>query len=205
MINMPEDKINELIQTGVVGHVLIKDLNTGEILLDKFNAINYENFSLTLTRGLADRSDGHIQEMHFGNGAAVVSGTGALTYFPPNVVGRDANLYNPTYYKVVDPTSSLNTNNTENNVEVSNLPEGLTYSDVVITCTLDYNEPAGQAAYDDATDFSNDYTFNEIGLKAFSALGAGEGLLLSHVIFSPILKSLNRQIQIIYTIRISMT
>jgi len=201
---MPDDKIQELLKTGMIGHVLIKDKLTGEVLVDKFNSINYGNMALTLTRGLADRPDGHIQEMHFGNGAATVNGVGAIQYLPPNVVGRDAALYNDTYYKVVDPTSSLNTDNTQNRIDVLNLSEGLNYSDVLITCTLGYNEPAGQPAYDDATDLSNDYVFNELGLFAYSALGAGEGLMISHVVFSPIAKSQNRIIQILYSLRISM-
>lgn len=201
---LTEDKAKELAEVGMIGHVLIRDKQTGEVLMDKFNAIHYENMSLTIARALANRADGHIHEMHFGNGASTVSGTGAITYFPPNVVGRDADLYNRTYYKVVDDESSLNTNSEKNRVDVVNLPEGLRYSDIVITCTLDYNEPAGQPAYDDATDFENDFVFDEIGLKAFSPLGAGRGLLLSHVVFHPIQKSLNRIIEIVYTVRVQM-
>lgn len=188
----------------IKGHLIIRDKITGEVLLDKDNAIHYENASLTIARALANRPDGHIHEMHFGNGASTVSGTGAITYFPPNVVGRDADLYNRTYYKVIDDESSLNANREKNRVDVMNLPEGLRYSDIVMTCTLDYNEPAGQPAYDDATDFENDFVFDEIGLKAYSPLGPGRGLLLTHVVFHPIQKSLNRIIEIIYTIRIQM-
>lgn len=196
--------MDELINTGMVGHVLIKNKETGEILLDKKNAIHYENMAMTIARALANRSDGHIHEMHFGNGASTTSGTGAITYFPPNIVGRDAELYNQTYYKVVDNLSSLNANPEMNRVDVLSTAEGLRYSDIVITCTLDYNEPSGQYAYDDATDFENDYVFDEIGLKSYSSIGPGRGLLLSHVIFHPILKSLNRIIEIVYTIRIMM-
>jgi hypothetical protein len=43
--------------------------------------------------------------------------------------------------------------------------------------------------------------FDELGLKAWE--GTGEDLMLiTHVIFHPVQKSLNRQIQIDYTVRI---
>lgn len=203
-MKMTPDKVNELIQHGIIGHVHISDRDTGEVIVDAFNAINYENACLTMARALANSSEGHLHEMHFGNGASSVSGTGAITYFPPNVLGRDADLYNSTYYKVVDDLSSLNVNPDENSVDVINLPAGLRYADIRVTCTLNENEPAGQYAFDDATDLESDFVFDEIGLKAFSPRGPGKGLLFSHVIFSPVQKSLNRAWVIRYTIRIAM-
>ena len=44
--------------------------------------------------------------------------------------------------------------------------------------------------------------FDELGLKAYSPDGAGLGDLLTHVIFHPVQKSLNRMIQVDYTVRI---
>ena len=76
----------------ITGHVLIKDAVTGEVLVDKFNAINYENFSISLARTIANRPDSWIQEMCFGNGGATVSEIGTITYLPPNVVGQTAEL-----------------------------------------------------------------------------------------------------------------
>ena len=55
----------------VDGHVLIKDIDTDEVLLDKHNAINYENISQAIVRLLANQqtSSNHdfINKMHFGN------------------------------------------------------------------------------------------------------------------------------------------
>ena len=86
-----------------VGHVVIRDKDTGEVLVDKDNAIHFENMSEAIAASLAHRSTGsYIHEMVFGNGASTVSGTGAVTYFPPNVTGQTAHLYNQTYRKVVD-------------------------------------------------------------------------------------------------------
>ena len=44
--------------------------------------------------------------------------------------------------------------------------------------------------------------FDELGIRAYSPNGAGTGPLLTHVIFHPVQKSLNRIIQVDYTIRI---
>ena len=183
----------------ISGHVLIRDAVTNEILVDKMNAINYENFSISLAHTVANRPDNWIQDMVFGNGAATVSGTGTITYLPPNVVGTSAQLYNQTYKKCVNDLSPLNTDPSRNYMTTAHT-SGTTYSDVIVTCNLGVGEPAGQEAFDTATNLSGPYVFNEIGLKAFSP--TGEGRLLTHVIFSPVQKSLNRQLEIVYTIRI---
>lgn len=185
----------------ITGHVLIKDLITGEILVNKNNAINYENFSISLARTIADRPDSWIQDMVFGNGAATVSGTGTITYLPPNVVGLSAQLYNETYSKCVNDMSPLNLNPTQNFITTAHT-SGTTYTDVIVTCNLGVGEPAGQDAFDTATTLTGPYVFNELGLKAYDANGPAQGRLLTHVVFSPVQKSLNRQLSIVYTIRI---
>lgn len=185
----------------ITGHVLIKDLITGEILVNKNNAINYENFSISLARTIANRPDSWIQDMVFGNGAATVSGTGTITYLPPNVVGLSAQLYNETYSKCVNDMSPLNLDPTQNFITTAHT-SGTTYTDVIVTCNLGVGEPAGQDAFDTATTLTGPYVFNELGLKAYDANGTAQGRLLTHVVFSPVQKSLNRQLSIVYTIRI---
>ena len=186
----------------IKGHIVIKDLITGEILVDKDNAINYENFSISLARTIANRPDSWIQEMCFGNGGATVSGIGTITYLPPNVTGQTAELYNQTYYKVVDNNSSSNKDTTRNKMEVRHTT-GNKYTDIIVTCTLDYGEPAGQSAFDNTTDFNDTYVFDELGLKSWEGTENGStNKLLTHVIFHPVQKSLNRLIQIDYTLRI---
>lgn len=183
------------------GHVLIRDADTLEVLVDKMNSINFENFSISLAQTLANRPDSWIQEMAFGNGGATVSGTGVVTYLPPNVLGQSANLYNETYVKVVNDQNPLNTNPKKNFITVAH-SSGTTYSDVIVTCNLELNEPAGQEAFDTATNMQSSYVFNEIGLRAYSEAGPARGRLLSHIVFNPVQKSLNRQIEVVYTIRI---
>jgi hypothetical protein len=187
----------------IEGHILIKDGETGEILRDKHNAIHYENFSNAIALSMADFSSGVIEEMHFGNGGSVVSATGTISYFPPNVTGINATLYNDTYFKVVNNRSSRYTDNPATTNITTNHVTGNTYTDIIVLCTLNYGEPAGQEAFDTATTVNSTYTFDEIGLETYDAT-TGIKRLLTHVIFNPVQKALNRVIEIIYTIRISM-
>jgi hypothetical protein len=65
---------------------------------------------------------------------------------------------------------------------------------------LDYGEPVGQQAFDNSVDMSGNYVFDELGLKSYNP--NGEGKLLTHVVFHPVQKSLNRLLQVDYTIRV---
>ena len=184
----------------VEGHIKIFDPESGEVYVNKRNAIHYENMSEALALSLSDKTTGFIHEMHFGNGGTSVDATGIITYLPPNNTGVSSDLYNATYYKVVDDNSALNSDPTRNKIEVRHTP-GLIYSDIVVTCLLDYGEPAGQQAFDNSTNLDEDFVFDELGLKSWTGT-EGEGKLLTHVIFHPIQKSLNRLIQVDYTVRI---
>lgn len=187
----------------IIGHVLISDYDSKETLLSKHNSINFEAVSYALALSLANRPNGNIMQMVFGNGASTVSAVGTITYMPPNVTGLDATLYNQTYAVFVDDLSALDTDPTDDFIRV-NHTLGNTYSDVVVTAMLDYNEPSGQSAFDDASSMTGEYIFDEIGLMTYDPITTS-GYLLSHVIFHPVQKSLNRRIEIIYTLRIIMT
>ena len=192
--------MKDMAKTLVQGHVRISDPSTGEIFIDKPNAIHYENISIALAQSLADTNQGYIYEMAFGNGGSAVDPTGVITYLPPNVIGQNADLYNETYAKVVDQNSPANTDPIRNKLTVLHT-SGQVYTDVLVTCLLDYGEPAGQQAFDNSTNFNGEFVFDELGLKAWQ--GTSQNLLLiTHVIFHPVQKSLNRQIQIDYTVRI---
>jgi hypothetical protein len=195
----PDDMGSVLLQ----GHIKIFDPETQEVFVDKSNAIHYENFSQALALSVGNKATGFIHEMHFGNGGTSVDATGIITYLPPNTTGANSQLYNPTYYKVVDDNSNLNTDPVRNNITIRHIA-GKLYTDILITCLLDYGEPSGQAAFDNATDLNSDYVFDELGLKSWEGteVGVGNGKLLTHVVFHPVQKSLNRLIQIEYTIRV---
>ena len=188
------------IPVAVQGHIKIFDPNNGEVFQDKKNAIHYENMSIALAQTLSNRSVGFIYAMAFGNGGSAVDPTGVITYLPPNTTGQNADLYNQTYIKVVDDNSAANTDPTRNKLTVLHT-SGQVYTDVLVTCLLDYGEPAGQQAFDNSTNFNGEFVFDELGLKAWEG-SATELMLLTHVIFHPVQKSLNRQIQIDYTVRI---
>lgn len=188
------------IPVSVQGFLRIYDPNTQETFVEKRNAIHYENMSIALAQGLADQNLGFVYGMAFGNGGSSVDPTGVITYLPPNTTGQNTDLYNQTYLKVVNQNSAANTDPARNNLTVLHT-SGQVYTDVLVTCLLDYGEPAGQQAFDNSTNFNGEYVFDELGLKAWEG-SSSNLILLTHVIFHPVQKSLNRQIQIDYTVRI---
>lgn len=188
-------------QTGlhIEGHIKISDPVSGEVYINKRNAIHYENISIALAQSIANSGQGFIHKMAFGNGGTAVDPTGIITYLTPNSSGTNASLYNQTYEKVVDDRSATNTDPTRNFIETRHVT-GTNYTDVFITCLLDYGEPGNQQAFDNTTNNESSFVFDELGLKSYSTTGSS--LLLTHVIFHPVQKSLNRLIQVDYTVRI---
>ena len=187
----------------IEGFIKIYDHNTGEILEEKKNAINYEVMSEAIADSLSGRGYGEIYKMAFGNGGSSVDITGVISYLPPNDTGQNADLYNRTYEKIVDDKSVFNLDPTRNKMIVSHTT-GKVYTDILVQCLLDYGEPAGQAAFDNGTQDSS-YVFDELGLLANNGTDVDGNVLtklMTHVIFHPVQKSLNRQIQVDYTLRI---
>jgi hypothetical protein len=194
-----------MIPVQVQGFVKIFDPVSGEVFVDKKNAIHYENMSISLAETLSNRTlaqgGGYIYLMAFGNGGSSVDPTGVITYLPPNTTGANADLYNETYVKVVDDNSAADTDVTNNNMQVLHT-SGQVYTDILVSCLLDYGAVPGQQAFDNSTNFNGEYVFDELGLKAVTGEDLTQLRLLTHVIFHPVQKSLNRQIQIDYTVRI---
>jgi hypothetical protein len=188
----------------IEGFLKVYDPNNGEVFVDKHNAINYENMSEAIADTLSSRGYGEIYQMAFGNGGASVDETGVITYLPPNTTGQNAALYNQTYAKIIDDTSVFNLDPTRNKMSVSHTT-GKVYTDILVQCLLDYGEPSGQDAFDNSTQTDSSYIFDELGLLANYGTDENGNVLtrlLTHVIFHPVQKSLNRQIQIDYTVRI---
>tara|TARA_R110001592_G_scaffold119612_7_gene322888 strand:- start:781 stop:1413 length:633 start_codon:yes stop_codon:yes gene_type:complete len=194
-----ENNLKDNASALVEGHVLIKDTDTGEVLLNKHNAINFTNMALAMARVLGGEVDAGsglsyvIKKMAFGNGGTLIDGTGTIEYRSTNTDTEAGALYNKTYEKLVDGTDAILPS--ENTTVVQKF-DGLVYSDIVITSTLDYTEPAAQATIDNSTNLTGNFAFDEIGLITET------GSYISHIIFHPIEKSANRKIQVIYTIRI---
>jgi hypothetical protein len=180
------------------GHIKIHDPESGEVFVDKPNAIHYENMSEALAYCLANYTNNFIKTMNFGNGGTSVDPTGVINYLPTNTNNQNAALYSQTFSKNVDGSSAENLDPANNNMEIRHIP-GKIYTDIVVTCLLDYGEPAGQSSFDNVQNLdgpSASYVFDELGL--FST----RGRMLTHVVFHPVQKSLNRKIQIDYTVRI---
>lgn len=201
----------ETIHAQVEGHLKIWDDATGEILVDKRNAVNSENISIALAQSMAGAGGG-IYEIHFGNGGTVVNDLGVLTYNSPRVISTNAELYSPVYFKVVDANDTANNTNPTNNYMSSSHINGVKYTDIIVNAVLDYTEPSTQdtvfnlagveqSATDTAADFSGAFVFDEIGLKSKGA-ELNSGLLLTHIIFHPVQKSANRLFRVRYTCRV---
>ena len=97
----------------VIGRVLIKELETGKILLDKHNAVHPQNVSRVIARALANESNYWIHRVAIGNGGTYVDASSTITYRTPNdgqspdVRTWDSRLYNETYSEIIDD-SNLN-------------------------------------------------------------------------------------------------
>jgi hypothetical protein len=211
----PEPRPDDVGGIYVRGHIKIFDPTTQEVLVDKSNAIHYENISQAIAYCLANKNGTNgnfIYEMRFGNGGSSIDPTGVITYLPPNTTTQNSNLYNPTYSKIVDDTTSANLDPTRNYIQIRHVP-GTVYTDILVSCLLDYGEPAGQSAFDNSQTLADTYTFDELGLVGRDPTGTVDvsgsgtftsdaGPLLTHVIFHPVQKALNRLIQVDYTVRI---
>jgi hypothetical protein len=179
-----------------------------------------------IARGLANQSNSHIQRIGLGNGGTYVDSASTLHYNAPHTTGTDAQLYNQTYSEVIDGT--VINGNTISPIQSST---DIT-STVTIDLTIDASEPSGLAnTSGDSTDPqwltdaegsllpSNPetggyaYEFDELGCfaknPAYDSLNSNasipEFLLLTHIVFHPIAKSQNRQLQLTYTITCSVS
>lgn len=96
----------EYFNTQVKGHVTIKDANTGEILLDKDNAIHTINMARAFARSLAKEPAYYIYRIAFGNGGSFIDAAGQVVLNPPNDGnngdGWESRLYNETYSEVIN-------------------------------------------------------------------------------------------------------
>ncbi len=196
---IPQSRPNETGGFHFEGHIKIFDPNTKEVFIDKRNAIHYENMSVAMVQSLSNQGQGTVYQMVFGSGGTIVDPTGLITYLTPNTIGVNSSLYNQTYVKVVDQNAIENADPARNLMQVRHV-SGATYSDILISCLLDYGEPLEQQAFDNSVDMNGNFVFDELGLVSYSPSGTGK--LLTHVVFHPVQKSLNRLLQIDYTIRV---
>jgi hypothetical protein len=186
MINHTDIKID--------GFVKVLDLTQGKVIHEGKNAINPETMSMVIANMLKGNSSQYIYELHLGNGG-IVDGSTIKDVTENLASGTLAELYNPLYYKVIDGNDTINNDSvTRNNITVEHL-DGLSYTDLIITCTLEESQPST---------LNGEITFNEIGLKSRGTNGLNSGYLLTHYVSENIHKLPTSAIQIQYTLRIRL-
>ena len=210
------------IKSQVVGTLKIYDKESGEVLVQKKNAIHPGNMAYVMASALAGQptsvnSSGdapHINWMQFGKGGS--TSTTTLSYKSPRVnatydelaiTASNASLYIPTY-------EQLTTNVVYFPGEDMGAGELVPNNTAKVKFSVDVDHTAYQAAVggtiptnDSLTD--DDYTFDEIGLMAgvtnSGALDKTKTLMMTHVTFHPVLLSANRTIVIDYTVTIQIS
>jgi hypothetical protein len=188
--NTQTSKPDDVAGISLSGHILIRDKETGEELINKRNAIHYGNMANLIANALNNAQGAYIHYMAFGNGATSVDTAGRVIYKSPRVseaYETGANLYSRTYYKIISADT-----------------------DIKVTCTLGYAEPSDQDLFDDSTTNEGDYIFDELALFSYPSDPTDEtpintSTMLTHVVFHPVQKSQNRIIEVIYTVRVQLS
>ena len=189
----------------VIGHLKIRDKHTHEMLVDKQNAIHFGNISWAVSKALAGDDEGHITHMVFGSGGTSIDSSGNIIYRSPNTSNLQdptAQPYQPTYWKSFDA----------GNASIGVVAGTSNFSDLKTNVSLGFGEPVDQDAQDQAVVTNDTYVFDEIALYTSDGgtLGAhpvfepGPGRMLTHIIFHPVQKANNRELEIEYTIRVQM-
>ena len=192
-----EPKVDDNAGIKMSGHILIRDAETKEEIVNKRNAIHYGNMANMIAKALTNSADSYIHYMAFGNGATSVDAAGKVIYKAPRVseaYENSATLYSRTFQKVIS------NNTTTDKIEI--IP-GTSYTDLKITCTLGYNEPSAQDTFDTSTTNDGLYVFDELALLSY-ATDPTNSTMLTHASFHPVQKSANRTIEIIYTVRVQL-
>ena len=215
----------DLIQSQVIGTLKIYDKDSGDILVQKKNAIHPGNMAYVLASALAGKATSvngsgdapHINWMQFGNGGS--TSTTTLSYRSPRVnstydelaiTASNSSLYVPTYEQlststVYFPGGEMGGVIVPNNTAKVNFQVELNHADYALAVTETI--PANDASTD--TDAVEAFTFDEIGLMAgvtdSGALDKTKTLMLTHVTFHPVLLSANRTIVIDYTVTIQIS
>lgn len=163
---------NQKIQVDVTGRCIISD-DTGNVILDKENAVHPMNLSRAFARGLSNEPNFFIKRIAFGNGGTFVDIAQNVTYntvndgIYPDISGYKSKLYNETYSEIIDD-SDINVGTGPNasakddplskphessgpsvvSIEYQNTTTNLWNSKVVVTCVMNRNEPTSQYVND---------------------------------------------------------
>lgn len=202
--------------TGVKGIIKITDPYTGEVLAHQENAIHFGNISWAITTALEGSDTGHITHMVFGSGGTSIDSSGNISYRSPNTSNlQDASAepYQATYWEDLSATGN----------SIVTIAGTSNFSDLTSTALIAFGEPDNvtpeftQSVTDTATTTNDTYVFDELALYTGTTMGtlgttgsagsfsfAPDGRMLTHVVFHPVQKAANRELQIEYTIRVQM-
>lgn len=212
--------MQEALVTKVSGHVLVKD-DLGNVLVNKVNAIHPGNMATAIARGLSNAPNHQVWKLKLGNQGTYVDSSQQIVFRPANTSGVTADLYNPTYYEVVDDADAGI--GVGNSVTFTNIPLS-TSTRVIVTCVVAANEAVNRPTDQsdtltddgggldgvDSTPTEGEFFFDELGLFTQGVgtpdiLNETDELMLSHLIFSPIEHTGNRELTIVYTLTITVT
>lgn len=205
------------------GKILVRNKQTKEIYCQKDNAIHFGNLNLSFARAIIGDPAGHICYMAFGNGGAIISGT-EINYKAPrvsNIQNLSEQLYSTTFVqKMSNATTDPAEYDNLNYVDIPAGQSGLPYKDIVATVTLTYgdNGPTGQNTINNGA-AEDRYVFDEIALYIGNSdalvssstsddatiqnfINDSSTAMITHVIFSPVEKAQNIELEIVYTIRV---
>lgn len=204
--------------------VELKGAQTGEIFVKKSNAVHPGNLARMIAYGLANKPIHSIYMIALGNGGTYDDSAGVIHYNTPNTVGVNATLYNQTY-----PDPSVMATDLSTTVDGSGtygsmtpIPNSLdTMSIVKVELLIPPTLPTGQDSTDAGVSTDNNqgttgnpsswgytFDFDELALMAKNPLAGQAGepdfLLLTHIVFNPIAKTQNRELQLSYALSISV-
>ncbi len=220
---------NDKIDSQVIGTLKIYDKDSGEILVQKKNAIHPGNMAYVLASALGGTATTvnnvagyvpHINWMGFGSGGSVSTTT--LSYKSPNVyptydglpiISSNSSLYVPKYEQET-VNSVLFPGINSGGIEVPNNTAKVNFS-VEVSHALYAADARQNGEAIPSSDSSTDvdavgaFTFDEIGLLSGVAnagvLDKTKTLMLTHVTFHPVLLAANRTIVIDYTVTIQIS
>jgi len=220
---------NDKIDSQVIGTLKIYDKDSGEILVQKKNAIHPGNMAYVLASSLANKptsvnasgSSPSINWMGFGSGGSVSTTT--LSYRSPRVTptydqlpitSSGSSLYVPKYEQATINTVYYPGQDMGSGKIVPNNTAKVNFSVEVSHALYAADSRQGGETIptsDSSTDVDSvaAFTFDEIGLLSgvtnSGVLDKTKTLMLTHVTFHTVLLSANRTIVIYYTVTIQIS
>lgn len=152
---------------GIEGHIIAKDADTGEVLLDQYNTIHPDNMPRILARGLANEPNYYVYRMALGNAGIYVDEAGNSVVQPANVDAWNTGLYNETYSVILDSTDPSFDSTGGTGVVSAELGNKST---VTVMAYIANADPGGELASSTLSSPSGaelDFNFNEMGLFCY--------------------------------------